>query len=137
MIRCMSFLLTSASSKIRATREKYTAGRRRRRQRYSWRGIESENRPRSSKTGVIGIQQVSGRIDCSSVLLGEQKRKRHLNGSTGMKGSSREWARWRAHCCKNRSGEAAREADRLGVSEPGVLLRGLAGLLSPTGFAGL
>lgn len=35
MIRCMSFLLTSASSKIRATREKYTAGRRRRRQRYS------------------------------------------------------------------------------------------------------
>jgi len=27
MIRCISFLLTSASSKIRATREKYTAGR--------------------------------------------------------------------------------------------------------------
>lgn len=35
IIRCMSFLLTSASSKIRATREKYTAGRQRRRQRYS------------------------------------------------------------------------------------------------------
>lgn len=60
MIRCMSFLLTSASSKIRATREKYTAGRRRRRQRYSWRGSVSENKPRSSETGVIGIQQESG-----------------------------------------------------------------------------
>ena len=35
IIRCISFLLTSASSKIRATREKYTAGRRRRRQRYN------------------------------------------------------------------------------------------------------
>jgi len=60
MIRCISFLLTSASSKIRATREKYTAGRRRRRQRYSWRGSVSENKPRSSETGVIGIQQESG-----------------------------------------------------------------------------
>ena len=54
-----------------------------------------------------------------------------------MKGSSREWVRWRAHCCKNRSGEAAREADRLGVSEPGVALRGPAGLLPPIGFEGL
>lgn len=54
----------------------------------------------------------------------------------GMKGSSREWVRWRAHCCKNRNGEAAREADRLGVSEPGVTLSGVVGL-SPTGFAGL
>ena len=137
MIRCISFLLTSASSKIRATREKYTAGRRRRRQRYNWRGSVSENKPWSSKTGVMGIQHVSGRSDCSSVLLGEQILKCHLNGSIGMNGSSREWVRWRAHCCKNRSGEAAREADRLGVSEPGVSLRGLAGLLSPTGFTGL
>jgi len=126
MIRCMSFLLTSASSKIRATREKYTAGRRRRRQRYSWRGSVSDNRPRSSVTGVMWIQQVSG-SNCSSVLLGEQTRKCHLNGSIGTKGSSRECVRWSAHCCKNRSGEAAREADRLGVSEPGVSLRGLAG----------
>ena len=60
MIRCMSFLLTSASSKIRATREKYTEGRRRRRQRYSWRGRVSENRLRSSEIGVMGMQQVSG-----------------------------------------------------------------------------
>ena len=137
MIRCISFLLTSASSKIRATREKYTAGRRRRRPRYTWRGSVSENKPRSSKTGVMGMQHVSGRSDCSSALLGEQSLKCHLNGSIGMKGSSREWVRWRAHCCKNRSGEAAREGDRLGVREPGVSLRGLAGLLSPTGFAGL
>jgi len=85
----------------------------------------------------MGIQHVSGRSDCSSVLLGEQSLKCHLNGSMGMKGSSREWVRWRAHCCKNRSGEAAREADRLGVRDPGVSLRGLAGLLSPTSFAGL
>jgi hypothetical protein len=137
MIRCISFLLTSASSKIRATREKYTAGRRRRRQRYSWRGSVSERKPRSSRTGVMGMQQVSGRSDCSSVLLGEQIRKCHLNGSIGMKGSSREWVRWRAHCCKSRSGEAARETDRLGVKEPGVSLCGLAGLLSATSFAGL
>lgn len=137
MIRCMSFRLTSASSKIRDTREKYTAGRRRRRQRYSWRGRVSENKPRSSKTGVMGIQQVSGRSDCPSVLLGEQIWKCHLNGSMGMKGSSRECVLWRAHCCKNRSGEAAREGDRLGVSEPSVSLRGLVGLLSPTGFTGL
>lgn len=82
------------------------------------------------------MQQVNGRSDCSSVLLGEQIRKCHLNGSIGMKGSSREWVRWRAHCCKNRRGEAAREADRLGVSEPGVSLRGLVGS-SPVNFAGL
>jgi hypothetical protein len=90
MIRCTSFRLTSASSKIRATREKYTPGRRRRRQRYSWRGNESENKPRSSETGVMGMQQVRGRNDCPSILLGEQIRKCHLNGSIGMKGSSRE-----------------------------------------------
>ena len=137
MIRCTSFRLTSASSKIRATREKYTPGRRRRRQRYSWRGNESENKPRSSETGVMGMQQVRGRNDCSSMLLGEQIRKCHLNGSIGMNGSSREWVRWRAHCCKNRSGEVARDAVRLGDSEPGVSLRGLAWSLSPVGFAGL
>lgn len=135
MIRCISFRLTSASSKIRATREKYTAGRRRRRERYSWRGSVSENKPRSSET-VMGMQQVSGRNDCPSVLLGEHILKCHLNGSIGMNGSSREWVRCRAHCCKNRNGEVAREVGRLDVSEPGVSLRGLAGL-SLTGFAGL
>ena len=89
MIRCISFLLTSASSKMRATREKYTAGRRRRRQRYSWRGIVSEKNPWSSRIDVMGMQQVIG-SDWLSVLLGEQIRKCHLNGSMGMKGSSRE-----------------------------------------------
>lgn len=92
MIRCMSFLLTSASSKMRATREKYTAGSQRRRQRYSWRGKVSENKPRSSEIGVNGIQQVNG-SDWSSALPGEQIRKFHLNGSMGIKGSSREWVR--------------------------------------------
>lgn len=134
MIRCISFLLTSASSKMRATREKYTAGRRRRRQRYNWRGSVSEKRPRSPRIGVTGMQQVIG-SDWLLVLLGEHIRKCHLKGSIGTNGSSRDWVRWRAHCCKNRSGEAAREGGRLDVKEPGVSFRRLT--FSPTGFVGL
>lgn len=84
----------------------------------------------------MGMQQVIGSV-WLSVLRGEQIRKCHLNGSIGINGSSREWVRWRAHCCKNRNGEAAREGDRLDAREPGVSFLGLAVLLSPGGLAGL